>query len=267
MEQARNPRSTSTSLAITGMFLLAVIAAGIIIYLLTSPPRGFMTWVVGVFTYIVLFLAYASVMGAQLGKDKTERTSGAMRIILRVVVVGYVIAGILAIAIYAAIPDHTKTTDLNFSLILGVITILAFLVGGGLRLRSLNLQGEMREARETRQEHLVQALTLRPVTARLRSVKWQDDDLISRSARAVKRLETIETQLAHSHGGGIGSREGGRMHANSPDFNEKMERHMMSLDLIISGLERGGPECQSHMSNLEATLAQVEGLLSYQGLE
>ena len=260
MAQGNSHRGPYMMVVLTGLAILAVATPMTVAMLVTEAPRGFIFWMLTMFLCFAELAIYGLAMGALAAKAGKPRTSGASAILLWMIVAAYLAVGLVTILIYWAVRDSENPPDKVFAAIFGAITVAFFILAGLVRTWDLYFQGMERPVMERRAEHARKARSLAPLMARIRALPLEGDDRVL-ADRMVKRLETAETALKHSHGGGLGSHEGGAQHVVDPAAEADMDARIDDLDGVVAQLESGGVDADG-LAKLESVARSVEALVT-----
>lgn len=254
-------------LSIIGLTALVMLTTGIISFLVTSPPRGFMFWVSTGFLYTVEFLVGILWVNTFARASCEYRPSGAVLAITYSIVGAFAASGLLSIIVYWVFRDANGSKDDVFTAILMGITVFWFAIAFLLYAYDLYTQARERPAMAKRAEHREYARSLKPILAAIRSVKPADDEHRNRLALLAKKIETLDGSLSHSHGGGIGSWEAGRSHQLSPEHEQAIQQSILSIEGVIPRLGNGsGPDFASAISEIEQSVARISIAVDALGL-
>lgn len=235
------------------MFLIAVgvtIAAALLF--VVEHDRGFLFWVTTGLLVFIELVAYGFTLSLLLARAGAPKVSTPMVVASWRILILYALVALISIIIYSMIRDKLHPSDRIFATVLMIETALGLL--GVMLVRSWDLyfQANEQPMLAQREAHRTMARPLGPVLERLRAIRLADPPMAVRLGRLMKRLETVEQALSHSHGGGVGSREAGATHPGAPDTQELSAQGIADLDAVATGLEAG--------TNSDAFLAEGEKL-------
>jgi hypothetical protein len=252
--------------AIIGATAMAVITTATVGYLVSSPPRGFTFWLGVGFLCVIEFIAGLLVLNHFSRARSEYRPSGATLSAVYGIAAAYAVLALLAIVIYWMVRKDDGSQDGIFAAIFMVLTVVMSLLAFLLYAYDLHFQSSKRPADATRAQHKISAKSLAPLLSSLRTFKTDDDSLRHRASVALKKLETIETALSHSHGGGSGSWEGGGRHPAPQQNAENLESCLKLLTNIGHQVLSGTAPLQMEtLDELEPCLSET--LLAIQALE
>ena len=237
---------------VIGLTTLAVIATALIGFFVTSAPRGFIVWVmIGFLCAVELLVGIITVN--TLAKTRSQyRPNGATIAITYGIVGLFAVTGFISIVIYWAIRGSDGTKDGSFIAILLGIMIFWFIIAALIYTFDLHTQAVSQPVKEKRVEHRENARSIKPILTEILSLKTEDENQRKRLSLVTKKLETIDTALAHSHGGGIGSREAGHAHHTSQEQDKVITDGIMVLGRILPRLSQGT------QAEKDAALAEFE---------
>lgn len=245
-------------LMIIGLTALAMLATALIGYFVTSPPRGFMVWVVVGFLCAIEFLAGILSVNILTKARSQYRPSGATLAITYGIVGLFAASALSSIVIYWSIRDANGTKDGAFIAILMGIMVFWFIVAALVYAYDLHSQITARPAIQKRAEHREFARSLNPILLAVRSVKTDDDERRNRLSIITKKLEMIDVALGHSHGGGLGSWEAGRSHPVAPEQDQVIQDGIGMMGGILPRLSKGtSVDVEAALSEFEECVQRV----------
>jgi hypothetical protein len=210
--------------------LVSSVTTIVVGYMIGPTPLGFIGWLlIGFLCFIELLLCIIGI-NALVGRKRRKRPSGAVLLITYGVVFVYAGVGLTSIILYSVVRPETGAGDRSFLAILLAETVLAFIIVTIFYAYDLFLASASETMIRARDHDLDSSRTVRGILAALSDLVLSNEDLLARRERLVKKLSKAETALAHSHGGGVGSREGGWQH---PDDSEAVA----AADDAIRGLD------------------------------
>jgi hypothetical protein len=240
----------------TGLFVLALAATTALILLVTDDSRGFMTWITLLFLCTMEMVALLMIVAPMVDSGRTEKPSGAAVAISWGVLATYFLVGVVCIIFYGLARDPKNPHDVGFSAILGFLAVVAFIIAQFIRAYDLFFQAGTQEALVRRESHVVKARTLKSLLARMRQVNWQPEAL-GRVEKILKRIERVETALAHSHGGGMGSFEQVTQHADDPALDSQINELLATLAQTVSQMETDKGSVEANLGLAEATVTSL----------
>ena len=251
---------------IAGLTALAICTTIVIGYLVTSPPREFMFWVVVGFLSTVEFLAGILAINNLARMRHAYRPSGAVQAITYGTVGAFAVSGFISIIVYLSVRGPLETGESVFGAVMMGITVFWFIIAALLYAHDLRTQEVSGPTSDQRLEHHSYASSLEPILASIRAVSTGDDAQRKRLSVLTKRLETIEAALAHSHGGGIGSWERGQAHPSSPEQNQSIAQAVAAMSSIASRILTGTTagndsaidELEGHVTALDTAVEALE---------
>jgi hypothetical protein len=263
MQQARNTKSLMMMIVLGVIFVLI---AGVTIFAAMSfvrqPDRGFMFWMTTGFILFIETLIFAGAMGLLAGKgSSTPIILANTRVVLILGVVG-----LASIIIYHVIRDPDAPADKAFGAVMAIEVTVAIAVIILLRAWDTYFNAMTAPIAAQRREHAVKGRSLQAQLVRLRGLSWTDNELAMRADRILKRLEAAQGALAHSHGGGGGSREAGQLQAVRPEDDEQIQSLLGQLDSAVSDLERG-QDVAAGLSQAETLASRLSGQISAMQLD
>lgn len=231
-------------------FMLVIIAIGLVVavttifvgYTFSPKPLGFLSWVTIGFLCLVELLATVLGINSLAGRGRKRRPSGAILMISYGVVVGYTALGLVSIIGYALIRDDAGAGDGRFTAVLTAETVLAFVILTLLYAHDFFLGSVSAAVTKRRDHHAAEGRSVRSVLSVLQNLTLSDPDLLARRDALVKRLQSLETALGHSHGGGLGSREEGWQHPRDPAAEQMVDDAVGGLNATAAHLASAGPE-------------------------
>ncbi|MCY2927569.1 MAG: hypothetical protein NT031_19445 [Planctomycetota bacterium] len=234
------------------MFLIAVGVTIAAAFLFVEHDRGFLFWVTTGLLVFIELVAYSFVLSLLVGRAGGVKVSTPMIVASWRILALYALVALTSVVIYSLLRDKDHPSDKIFATVLMIETALGLL--GVMLVRSWDIyfQANEQPMLAHREAHRTMARPLGPVLERLRAIRLADPPMAVRLGRLMKRLETVEQALSHSHGGGVGSREAGVTHPGAPDAQELIAQGIADLDAVATGLEAG--------TNSDAFLAEGEKL-------
>lgn len=211
-----------------------------------------MFWVGVGFLCLIEFLAGILTINIFARARCDYRPSGAILAISYGIIGAFAASGLLSIAAYWVLRDDEGSKDGVFTAVIMVITVFWFIVAFLLYAYDLHFQAIARPAKEKRAEHKNYSRSLAPLLSALRAFQTTDDKIRTRVSIALKKLESVDGALSHSHGGGIGSWEGGRQHPSSSGEDQALQENIENLVSLAPQLSGGAT------TDAGATLAELE---------
>lgn len=253
---------------VAGLTALAILATALVGYFITSSPRGFMVWVTVGFLCLIEFLVGILSVNILTKARSQYRPSGATLAITYGIVGLFAASGVASIAIYWSVRDASGTKDGAFIAILMGIMVFWFIAAALIYAYDLHAQAITQPVTEKRIEHRDYARSLNPILLAVRSVRTDDNEIRNRLSTLTKRLEMITVALAHSHGGGLGSREAGRSHPVAPDQDQVIQDGIGMMGGILPRLYRGtSGDMASALSEFEQCVTSVSSAVNSLGLQ
>jgi len=255
-------------LAIVGLTAFAMVMTTGIAYLVTSPPREFMFWIVVGFLCTIEFMLGILYVNT-FARDRCEyRPSGAILSITYGIVGAFAITGLISISIYALVRDEQGSKDGIFSGILMALIVSWFIIAFFLYAYDLHSQSFDRPAQKKRAEHQSHSRNLRHILQSLRNIRT-DSDLQRKGLEiSIKKMEMIDAALAHSHGGGVRSWESRRQRPVTPENDNVIQNGIDLLFSILPKLSKSNPEDRdAAFEELEQCIAQISMAVDAHGLQ
>ena len=259
------PSPAKFILAVFFATALAVGATALLGFNLSAPPRGFMFWTLLGFVCSVEFLAGVWTVNAFARARCQYRPSGATLAATYGIVAAFAATGILGILLYWLFRDDQGSRDPAFAAAMFAVGAAWFVLAFLLYAHDLRVQGVARPALDKRAEHLSLSHSLKASLARLRSLAPPSADLRKRAELLAKKLETAQSSLSHSHGGGIGSWEAGRANPANPEMDLRIRAAVESIDSALAPIPSGDDpafapalaELERHAATLSAAVAAL----------
>lgn len=264
--QVQEPRPLKFILTILGLTAIAMATTAAVGYLVTDPPREFMFWIGMGFLCTVEFL-FGILAVNTFARSRCEyRPSGAILAISYGIIGAFALSGLLSIIVYSIVRDDEGSRDGAFTAVMMALTVFWFIVAFLLYAYDLHAQAVARPAKEKRAEHKNYARSLAPLLSALRAFKTTDDGVRTRVSIALKKLESIDGALSHSHGGGIGSWEGGRQHPSPSGEDQSIQEGIGILlrlatefsDGTATGVGAALNELEQCVERVSRALDQIE---------
>jgi hypothetical protein len=178
----------------------------------------------------------------------------------------YVLVGSASIIIYSVIREADKPADKSFVAIFIIETALAFLLILFIRSWDLFFQSGQAPFVARREAHRIKGMTLQPLLEEMRVLRISHPDLGVRLDRITKRLEAVHSSLLHSHGGGVGSPEGGCTHVIDPAVEEKMVTIIEQMNNAIEG-SNDDVNIEHRVDDIERMTEHLQDIISSLQLE
>jgi len=261
METAKHPR-TIYMIGMTSVIF--VIVAGVTIgaaLMMVEEDRGFLFWFTVGFLLFVELAIYAFALDGLTAKMRTTQTSTPALVASWGVLVIYGLIGLISIIIYSLVRDAEDPADKFFAAIMMIETAIAFVLVLATRSWDIFFQAGQAAVAEKREEHRAKSVSLKTVLIQLASVQRADPEQGIRLDKITKRLEGVEATLTHSHGGGVGSREGGRTAAIDPAIEGQLDSALLQLEGAVVGISSGDNQ-EQRLSEIEALTARLQGFIS-----
>ena len=261
------PSPAKFVLAVLFATALVVGATALLGFNLSAPPRGFMFWTLLGFVCSVEFLAGVWTVNAFARARCKYRPSGATLAATYAIVGAFAGTGVLGILVYWLFRDEQGSRDPAFAAAMFAVGAAWFVLAFLLYAFDLRVQGAARPALDKRAEHLSRANSLKTSLATLRSLQPASGDLRIRAETLAKKLETAQTSLSHSHGGGIGSWEAGRANPADPELDLRIRAALESIDSSLARIPSGDdPAFASALPELERLAANLSAAVAALGL-
>lgn len=258
MEATRNPKSLMMMIIVAIMFIIVV---GVTIFAAMSfvrqPDRGFLFWATTGFILFIETVGFAFIAGLISGSRTTTPVIAASWTVLIVLAV----VGIASIAIYHAMRDPNAPADQAFGAILAIEVSLAIVIVLFLRGWDTYFNAAAEPIAIQRKEHATRGRSLQGLIIRMRGLSWADHELARRADTLLKRLDSAQTSLSHSHGGGAGSREAGKAQAVDPAADSQLQSLLADLDAQVSGLEQG-EDPAGRLGQVEVLTNRLQGQIA-----
>lgn len=227
-----------TIFVVTLMCIMVTWAAAFII---TSPPRGFLFWTTCGFLTFIQFVAGMMSVNLLLRSKSAYRPSGATMAIVYALIGIYAIVGIISIIIFRLFfYQEDGAGDASFGAVLAIETVAFFSIALLVYVYDLHTQASEKPATENKEKHRKAGVSLDAVIGQIKTIKLEDDKLSERLRQLTKHLEGSSTSLKHSHGGGVGSWEGGKQNSVSETLANDIQEQTDKLLLAISTLQKQG---------------------------
>jgi hypothetical protein len=153
----------------------------------------------------------------------------------------YTAAGLLSIIIYSAVRSDSGSGDVKFVVVLVAETVLAFLIATLLYAYDYFLASTSQALTERREHHGEKSRSIRATLRTVGNLVLTDVELLRRRNALTKHLQRLETALGHSHGGGVGSREGGWQHPRDPESEAELDHAVDALNAVGGRLASADP--------------------------
>jgi hypothetical protein len=257
-------KSLPFTFVILGAGLLAMVTTVYVGHELTRPAegeaRGFLTWfAIGFLCFIELALTLMATNALVRRQTAGRGPSGAaVQITVRIILI-YAAVGLVTIALYAVVPGRDGSSDRTFVAIMIGELVIALIVAAVVYGHDLSMRSTMAPVLEQRREHAAKARSLQSVINAVVSAPLTGDALRLRRETLVKKLENLNVALAHSHGGGVGSKEAGLQHADDPAAEQTLDAactEMIRLSMQLVATDAAGAE--STLASLERLAAQMQ---------
>ena len=267
-----DPQSQSRAAIRFGLFLLglaflAVVATGVIAFQVTTPPRGFIFWTITLFLCAVELVVGLLSVHSLTARRTTYRLSGAGTAIVYGMVGAYAVVGFISILLCSALRQPAGGSDHLFLGILAAETVLAFVIAALIYGYEIQAQVQARPSSQSRTLHAEYASSLKTAIHALHNVSLNDSEQNRSLAILVKKLERIGASLDHSHGGGIGSREGGFAAERTKELDPTIAEMVTQIVEAAAGLPpRGGADMQERLARMNDMAANLDATLDRIGL-
>ena len=239
-------------LIILGIGLLVAVTTIFVGHTISPKPLGFIAWTTIGFLCFVEFLFTILGVNGLVGRRRRRRPSGVVLVISYYIVGIYTAVGLVSIILYSVGRSESGSGDRSFMAILMAETVLAFVIVVLLYAYDFFIASTSQAQMERREHHAGESRSVRASLAALGNLTLSDPPLLQRREALVKKLQKAETALAHSHGGGIGSREGGWQHPADPAAEQAVDEAVNGLGYVSSKLAAPAEVAQ--------TLAEMDGL-------
>jgi hypothetical protein len=226
---------------------------------LTTEPRSF-----GVMAFTAVLCGIELVAGlfalnVFLRSRSNYKPSAPVMARSAYLVAGWAFLMLAGTVIYWAIRDNSNPRDMQFYAVMGVVTILTFIVLALTWGWDLMFERAERPMLEKREEHRQKSVALQRVVSRIRLVRVSDGPTRQQIETITKRLDTASTQLAHSHGGGVGSYDGQQRLRPDPQAETDIDE---AASVILAHLEyaaqNGEPALRERLADIERGTAVIE---------
>ena len=255
-------------LAILGLTAFAMLVTTAVCYIGTSAPRGFMFWIIWGFLCTSEFLVGILAVNVFARTRCEFRPSGAILSITYGAVVGFAATSLLSILVYYYLRDDKGSSDHIFTAFLVLLTAIWFIAVFVLYANDLHSQSVSRSVTEGRETHRQFAEDLKPILVALRKVHPENYEIRKRLDAIVKNLEVVSTATSHSHGGGIGSWEGGNLHRINPEQEQIILAGIANLTGTLRLISSdSSPEWATVITQLEQSVVGLTTAVSALGLE
>ena len=260
-ERAGNASATKFVILLIVLTVLVMGTTVTVAHLLTAPPRGYVYWVVVEFLCLIEFLTGMLVVNQfARARSKHQPSTPAVLAAWSILAV-YAVAGLGVIFAFAAIRPEDGGGDVKFAAVFLALTVVLFVAAAFIYGFDLFAEGRERVIDEGRAAHKAEALSVRAAVLGLRQVETGDGPRMVRVDRLVKRLETIEQALAHSHGGGAGARELRRPETD-PAAQSRLSGRVAEIVAAAPALP-SAPEAEldARLKTLEVAVSDIEASL------
>ena len=228
-DRSARPGSNQFALLVGVLILVAVGVTVLASYLIVEEPEGFVFWTRTLFLCFIELVFGALLISSILRLPNSMRTTGATTMYVYGLFTLYAVIGLGSIIAYQYLRDPEAPKDTAFAAVLLVITTGFFVFTVFVAGFDIFFQKSNASIQEVRRDHDRRARSLNASIAVFRSIDPGNSELAVEFDRTLKRLERLETNLAHSHGGGGGSWESG------PDVSEHRAADMdiaLALDEV-----------------------------------
>jgi hypothetical protein len=262
MNDARSSGRTKLIVIVALLTLVSVGATIGVSYLVAPSPRGFVANVATAFAVMVETAIGLLMVGSLLARR--SGVGGAGTGILVGTVVVYAIGGFVTIGAYALLRDGDENANWLWAALL-VETALIFVAAGAFWGTADAIANSEAPILQRRADHAATGRMVRDAASRLRGVTLSDDDQMVRADQLVKRLDALATALTHSHGGGIGSREGGMQQPVDPGAEQDLAAAAQALAADSARLTPGA-EVAPTLERLHAEADRLRSAAARLGL-
>lgn len=256
-------RFVALILGVTVLVMGATLGVGMLV---TTAPRGIMFWYGWGFAMFVEFLIGMFTANLFARQRSRYRPSGATMMMVYIVIAIYAVLGMASILVYVGLRDENGASDPIFFAVMIVVSLIAVVLVAVVYGYELFFQGKMAPVLEKRREHAGKALDLGIVLSTLQSGRAPTDELITRRGRVAKRLEAVQTALAHSHGGGVGSYEGGRGHELDPAAERELASAAAQIEELAHSLPAEADGYAEGLAQLERLTTKMENAVTRLGM-
>lgn len=243
--------------SLTAIVLMTLaVGGGLLVF---DPPRNFIFWIsIGLIFSLVYVCAVAG-ENLAVSFSLKLKPSGATIAIMSGIIFLSILSFILCTAVYSALTVSSNEVDIAFAVAMVVMSFILLTVTASINVRDLCLQETERPAMETRAKHVDLGKSLMRGLSFARHAKIIDDGNLKALAVLIKRLESIQVALAHSHGGGIGSWEIGRLHPQYSEQDEQtLQENVAKIVQLLESIAKGGSdESGAMIKELENTVDVV----------
>jgi len=206
-ESAHNRAALGFAVLVLALTAMAVGVTLLASFMWVEEASGFVFWMRTLFLCGIELLAGLLALHALLPRSVGWRPSGATLVGSYTAIGVYAVIGLISILAYQYLRDAEDPADNAFGayfilLTAGFFGIAIFLYGW-----DLFYGAKTRPIQEKRDEHMRRARSLQIPIRQLRGLHVDDGELARDIDQAIKRLERIDANLRHSHGGGAGSLE------------------------------------------------------------
>jgi hypothetical protein len=262
MSDQQKAASFRLMLTILGIGLLAAITTIYVGHTLCDRNPGFMGWMTIGFLCLIEFLATILMINGLFGKKRRRRPSGAILLITYGVLGAYAVLGLVSIIGYSAIRDGDGSGDSSFVAILIAETVLAFIAVAIFYAYDFYVASSSQELLGRREHHAVKSRSLKGALVVLNELVLTDAGLLQRRDVLVKKLRAFETALGHSHGGGVGSREGGWQHPLDPGADQAIDDSVSKLNSVSGRMVSEGADVAQLIAEMERTATGLHSALN-----
>ena len=250
-----------TPFLLVGVFTILFIGGTLLLaFNIFTEPRS--TLVLAGITFVCwVELLLGIMIGAFLVKGYFGNGfSGAITAILVKVTTLYGLIGIITIAAFAFFPE-TPERDNLFGATIFFESVLFFAAGTALIYFDSRYQADQNRVLTQREQHTTKSYDIAGILSSMRNVKTEDPDTLSQLHSLMKKLETAEQCLAHSHGGGLSSEISDFKTLDAQIFTAVDNLNRESLSLVNNDSEISGDailKMEKNANDLHSVLARAK---------
>ncbi len=263
MTEQRKMRLNGFVAVIILMMLLTMGVTIAIGYSVTMPPRSLLVWITIHFICSVEFVASMLVLNHFVRSKVDNKPSGAAIVGLWRLLGIYLLVGIVAISAYSLYRPAVGNYDHYFAAGFASLTMAIFLVA--VIVYSFDLFMGMKDVRieQVRRMDKTLASYITPVISALEQLQLNDTEKLDKRQKLLRNLRTISMSLQHSHGGGIGSWESGKIHQD-PDARANIRMKITELQKDVDNLQQADYSDSMNviLDRMSHTIKQMDDLVT-----
>jgi hypothetical protein len=248
--------------------VIAILATALIGYFVTSFPRGLIVWSTITLLCVIEFFFCILSINILLTNRSRYKPSGATLAITYGIIFLFGLSDIITIIVYRFLRNFSGTKDTAFIAILIGLMIFWSIIASIIYANDLRTKATFQPVIQKRAEHRQLAQLILPLINTIRSIKAKSDVDRVRLSILIKNLESINTSLSHSHGGGSGSWDSPPLNQIPPNQEKIIQDNIFKISQNLPELSNNDANTYlPPLSEIEQCVTNISSIINNLGLQ